>query len=211
MPIQVKNTQVIGTELVAHQRHYRFGLEGRCKAVSQVTGHRQRVLGSERTLGDSQNIKLHRRFVASLVLVDAVQIGHQRLVGRVGHVHALGYTRSMLADAERAKQAVGIKQFGTQNFCQFTLCQSAHHLHLEQPVLGVHVAQRPVHVGLVLRVDVGHAAFVVADAHLLLQATQIDGALAHHLFALQIPNASAKHQERRHKDQFECCFHGARA
>ena len=102
----------------------------------------------------------------------------------------------MFADAQGAKQAVGVKQLGAQDFGQFAHRQAAHHFHLKEAVLGVDIAQRAVQVGLVLRGDVGHAALVVAHGHGLLQTAQVNAALAHWLFGVQVPSAASEQQNK---------------
>ena len=102
----------------------------------------------------------------------------------------------MFADAQGAKQAVGVEQFGAEDFGEFAHGQAAHHFHLEQPVLGMDVAQRAVQIGLVLRGDVGHAALVVAHGHGLLQTAQVHTAVAHRLFGVQVPSAASEQQNK---------------
>ena len=208
MPVQVKNAQVIGPELVADQRHHRFGFKGGGKAIRQIARHRQRVLGRERALGNAQQIKFQRRRVAGLELVDAIQVGGQGLVGGCAHVQGLRYPLRVFADAQGAKQAVGVEQLGAEDFGQFAHGQAAHHFHLEQAVLGVDVAQRTVQIRLVLRGDVGHAALVVAHSHRLLQAAQVHAAVAHWLFCVQVPGAASYQHNKGRSQQFEESFHG---
>ena len=120
----------------------------------------------KRAFGDFQQVEFNRGRVAVLKLVDAVQIGQQRLGGRALGVELFGPGVGVIANAEGAKQAVHIHQFGAQDFSQFALRQAAHHFHLKQPVLRMHVAQRAVHVGLAGGLDVRHAAFVITHGDL---------------------------------------------
>ena len=74
-----------------------------------------------------------------------------------------------LPDAQGAEQPVGLDQLGAEHLGQFAARQTAQHLHLEEAVLGVHVAEGEVGVVLILRVDVGDAPLVAGDLRLGLE------------------------------------------
>jgi hypothetical protein len=146
--------------------------------------------------------------VAVLILVDAVQIGLHGLEsgGLFVQVGEVGF--GALANAQAAEQLVGVEQFRPQHFGQFATGQAAQDFHLEQPVLGMHVAEGAVQVGFVLGADVRHATFVVAHRDRTLQVLQFHHALACRLLAVDVPaGASGKHDDQ----QTECgqaTFHG---
>lgn len=75
----------------------------------------------------------------------------------------------LLANAQAAEQGIGGQQLFAEHLGQLATGQAAHDLHLEQPVLGVHIAQRAVQVRFVLRLQVWNATGVVASADRCLQ------------------------------------------
>ena len=206
MPVQVKHLQVLRPEFVAHIRHGRFGAQGRREAVGQVTGHRHRVLHGKWPLGYAQHVKFERHRVAGLVLVDAVQIGHQRLVRRTLPVELLHICISMGTNAHGAEQAVDIKQFRTQNLGQLATRQAACHFHLEQAVLRVHITQCPVHVGLVAGPDMRHTAFVITHLDRGLQPGKCQRSAALGLLGMYEPGGSQRRNQQQARQHCACCL-----
>ena len=121
VPIHIKDLEVLRPQLVANKSHHRLGLKGCSKAVGQVPGHRNGVLGREVALGDAQQVKLQRGGMGRLELVDAIQVSQQSLVGWCAHVHFGGIALRKIAQPQRAKQPVGVNQLGSQNFCQLAI------------------------------------------------------------------------------------------
>ena len=110
--------------------------------------------------------------------------------------------------SQRAEQFVGVEQFGPQNFGQLTFGQAAQHLHLKEAVLRVHIAQRAVHIGFVLGLDVGHPAVVVLHADRCFQAGEGDGAASHGLLLKEIPPSRAQHNGKHQGNQQTGNFQG---
>ncbi|MCY1341372.1 hypothetical protein D9M69_273150 [compost metagenome] len=198
VPVEVEDLQVVAAELVAHVAQHRLGAERGGEAVGHVAGHADGVLDGERAFVDAQQVEFHRRRAAVLVLVDAVEVGLQRLHGRRLGIEGLGEAVGVLADAQGAEQPVGVDQLGAEHLGQFAARQAAQHLHLEQAILGVHVAERAVHIRFVLRLDVRHAALVVAHADRRLQVGEGQFAAALRLLAVHVPGGAGGH--RRNDD-----------
>jgi hypothetical protein len=138
--------------------------------------------------------------VAGLPLVDAIEVGLQGFQAGTGGPGA-GHQRGLLADAQAAEQGVGGQQLVAQHLGQFATGQAAHDLHLEQAVLGMHVAQGAVQVLLVLRLQVRHAAGVVAHGDRRLQPGDGHLALALGLLALHVPVTGAGSGHGNHHGQ----------
>ena len=119
----------------------------------------------------------------------------------------------MRANAQRAKQPVYLHQLGSQNLGQLPLGQAAHHFHLKQSVLCVHIAQRPVQVDLVVCLDMGHATLVIAHANPVTQTRKGLRARALDLLGVEVPDRSRcgnSHQQGQHKGRdLQGTFHGA--
>ena len=211
VPVEVKRFQIAGTEFVAHKGQGRFGPKRGGKAVGQIARHGNGVLCGEWSFGDAQQVKFHRGRVGVLVLVDAIQVGGQGLGGGALQVHLGGRGFGMGANDEGAKQPVNVGQFGPQHLGQFTLRQPAHHLHLKQTVLRMHVTQRTVHIDLVLGSDVRHPALVKTDADGRAEFCQRQCARALRLFGVEVPGGSGArgHDEgdQQKGENFQVTFH----
>ena len=131
--------------------------------------------------------------MGGLVLINTVQIRLQRLPGGGLLIQFTDITGRSLANAQAAKQFVGVHQFRAQHFSQFTPGQAAHDFHLEQPILCLHIPQRPVHIQLIARADVRHTALVVTHGDGLLQCGQLNLALTRGQFALHVPDSTPGH------------------
>jgi hypothetical protein len=150
--------------------------------------------------------------MAGLVLVDAVEVGGNRQVGRGRLVDRLHHGIGMGPDAQGTEQAVDVQQFRPQDLRQFAARETPRNLHLEQPVLGVHISQRPVHVAFVGGLDMRDAALVIAHVDRRLQAGQGELAVALRLFAVNVPGQSGggQHQQEQqpHEGPRDELFHG---
>ncbi|MNT71674.1 hypothetical protein D3C72_2101850 [compost metagenome] len=82
IPAEVKDVQVLGTELIAHVGHCRFGTKRCGEAVGHVAGDAQGVLRGEGPGRDAQHIEFHGFGVAVLPGIDAIEVGLQREPGR---------------------------------------------------------------------------------------------------------------------------------
>ena len=71
----------------------------------------------------------------------------------------------------------------------------------------MHVTEGAVHIGLVLRLNVRHAALVVAHADRRLQVGEVDGAVALGLFAVQIPPGTGTDGGNGDDQDFQAGFH----
>ena len=98
----------------------------------------------------------------------------------------------MATELQGAEQAVGRHKLLTQQFGQFATGQTPQQLHLEQAVLGVHVAQGAIQVGLVLGTDVRDAQFVVVDRDRGVQLAEHQLAVALRLLVVQVPGQAAR-------------------
>ena len=123
-------------------------------------------------------------------------------------VHVLDVAQGALANAQAAEQFVGFQQLGPQHLGQLATGQAPHDFHLEQPVLGMYVAEGTVQVGLVLGADMRHASVVVAHGDRTLQMGQLHRALASRLLAVHVP-AGANHKGYEQDGQRgQDAFHG---
>ncbi|MNI62450.1 hypothetical protein D3C73_1177740 [compost metagenome] len=180
----------------------------RCgETVGHVTGDADGVLGGESAFGDAQCVELGRLGMAVLILVDAVQIGLHgdegwRLLIEVGQV---GF--GPFANAQGAHQLVGVEQFWPQHFGQFTAGEAAQHFHLEQSVLGVHVAEGAIQVGFVVGANVRDAALVVTHGDRALQVLQLNHALARRLFAVDVATNTHGEDDDQHDERNQETFH----
>ncbi|MNR39367.1 hypothetical protein D3C85_1575740 [compost metagenome] len=116
--------------------------------------------------------------MAVLILVDAIQVGlHGDEGGRLlVEVRQVGF--GAFANAQAAHQFVGVEQLRPEHFSQFATGQATQDFHLEQAVLGMHVAEGAVQVGFVVGADVRDATLVVAHGDGALQVLQFHHALA---------------------------------
>ena len=208
LPVQIEDIEVIGAELIAYVGQQRLGAKRGGKAVGHVTGDADAVFGSERPLGDAQHVELDRRGVAVLILVDAVQIGLQALPRRRLLVEAGDVTGRTLADAQAAKQFVGVEQFRPEHFGQLAPGEAAHGFHLEQTILRVDITEGAIEVGFVLGADMRHTALVVAHGHRALQIAQLDLALARRLLAVDIPAGGAEQDNDEQGNDDQRTLHG---
>ncbi|MOA20282.1 hypothetical protein D3C78_1407160 [compost metagenome] len=135
-----------------------------------------------------------------LILVDPVQVGLQGLPRRGLLVERGHIAVGALTDAQAAKQLVGVEQLGTQYFGQFAPGQAAHGFHLEQSVLGLHIAEGAIQVEFAFGANVRHAALVVTDRHRPFQMLQLHQALTRRLLAVHVP-ASADDEGRKQYSQ----------
>ena len=71
----------------------------------------------------------------------------------------------------------------------------------------MHVAEGAVHIGLVLRLNVRHAALVVAHADRRLQVVEVDGAIALRLFAVEVPPGTGTDGGNSDDQDFQAAFH----
>ena len=187
VPVEVEDLEVVGAQLIAHMSQQRFGAQGRGEAVGHIAGHAEGVGRGEGARVYAQQVELQRRRTAGLVLVDAIQVGQQRLARRAVHVHLPGVAVGVLADAQGAEQPIGGHQLAAEHLGQFATGQAPQHLHLEQAVLGMHIAQGAVQVRLVLGLDMRHAALVIGHADRRLQRAQVQFAAALWQLAVQVP------------------------
>ena len=113
-----------------------------------------------------------------LILVDAIQIGlhGDESGGLFVQVREVGF--GALANAQAAHQLVSVEQFRPQHFGQLATGQATQDFHLEQPVLGMDVAEGAVQIGFIFGADVRDATFVVAHRDRTLQVLQFHHALA---------------------------------
>ena len=146
--------------------------------------------------------------MAVLILVDAVQIGLHGDEGRrlLVQVRQVGF--GPFANAQAAHQLVGIEQFRPQHLGQFPASEAAQDFHLEQPILGVHVAEGAVQVGFVFGADVRDAALVVAHGDRTLQVLQFDHALACRLLAVDVPAGARGERDNQQGEGGQATFHG---
>ncbi|MNE52360.1 hypothetical protein D3C80_1470300 [compost metagenome] len=131
LPVEVEDVQVVGAQLVANKRQQGFSAKCCGKAVRHVTGDADAVFGRERTFMDAQHVELGGRRMCVLILIDAVQIGFQGLPCRRLAIQRSHVARGTFADAQAAKQFVGVDQFRAEVFRQFTTGQAPHGFHLE--------------------------------------------------------------------------------
>ncbi|MCY1396137.1 hypothetical protein D9M71_110980 [compost metagenome] len=209
MPGQVEDIQVAAAQFVADVGEHRFGAEGGGEAVGHVAGDADAVRRSERAPGNAQQIELQWPRMAVLELVDAIQVGLQRFPGGRLVVLKGDVLVRPVTDAQGAEQAVGFHQRRAQHFGQFAAGQAAQHFHLEEPVLGMHVAQRAVQVGFALRADVRHAALVVADADRIVQALQAGLAVPLWLLAVQVPSAGGNARRDDYGQRCQAALHSS--
>ena len=209
VPVEIEDLQVVRAELVAYLGQHRLGAEGGGEAVGHVAGHGHRILEGEGAFLDAQQVEFHRQRAAGLELVDAVQVGLQRLDRGAVALEGLHVALGMLADAQTAEQAVGIDQLGPQHLGQLAARQAAQQLHLEQAVLGVDKAQCAVQVGFVAGLDMRYAALVVAHLHRRLQAGQRQRAVAHRQFVVDIPGTAGGGRGNHHGEDGQTAFHDA--
>ncbi|MNO63146.1 hypothetical protein D3C76_538390 [compost metagenome] len=92
------------------------------------------------------------------------------------HVGQVGF--GAFANAQAAHELVGVEQFRPEYLGQFATGQASQDLHLEQPILGVDVAEGAVQVGFVVGADVRDAALVITHGDRTLQVLQFHHALA---------------------------------
>ena len=202
--------QVSGAQLVADMREQRLAAQRGGEAVGHVAGDGQAVLGAERARLQAEQVELQRCRAARLVVVDPLQIGLQCQEGRALLVAARHVLAGVLAQAQGAEQPVGIQQCRAEHLGQLAIGQAAQHLHLEQAVLGMHEAQRPVQVGVVLRTDMRHPALVVAHLYRRLQARHAQPSVAQRLLVGQViscqPEQGDEQQQSRQQQAFHRCF-----
>ncbi len=122
-------------------------------------------------------------------------------------VLTLGHQRCLFANTQAAEHGVGGQQLVAQHLGQLTPCQAAQDLHLEQPVLGMHITEGAVQVLFALRLQVRHAAGVVAHADRRLQAGDGHLALALRQLALHIPVSGAGGHGNHHGQQGQAALH----
>ncbi len=187
VPVQVEDFQVLRPKLIAHIGQQRLGSERRGKTVSQIAGDADRILCGEAPSGNAQCVELHRPCVGVLILVDAIDVGFQRFPGRGVLVLACDIRVRVFANAQGAKQFVGLDQIRPEYLRQLATCQATQHFHLEQPVLSMGIAQRTVKVGFVLGADVRHATLVVAQGDGGLKTAHGDLAVAYRQLAIYVP------------------------
>ena len=207
MPVEIEDAQVVAAQFVADVGQHRLGAEGGGEAVGHVAGDAQGVFGGEGTPGYAQQVEFERRRVVFLELVDPVQVGLQHLPGLRLLVLAGAVFGGVVADAQGAEQTVGIHQLGSEHFGQLAARQAPQHFHLEQAVLGVHVAEGAVEVGLVLRIQVRNPALVVAHVDRRLQVGQGERAVAERLLGMEVPGAAGSRGGDRHGDHGQGAFH----
>ena len=119
----------------------------------------------------------------------------------------LHIAQGTLANAQAAKQFVGLQQLGPQHLGQFATGQAPHDLHLEQAVLGMHIAQGAVQVGFVFGADMRYATVVVAHRDRALQVRQRHRALARGLFAVDVPTDAQGDQHNQHRKNLQDALH----
>lgn len=207
MPVEIEDAQVVAAQFVADVGQHRLGAEGGGEAVGHVAGDAQGIFGGEGTPGYAQQIEFERRRVVFLELVDPVQVGLQHFPGLRLLVLAGAVFGGVVADAQGAEQTVGIHQLGSEHFGQLAARQAPQHFHLEQAVLGVHVAEGAVEVGLVLRIQVRNPALVVAHVDRRLQVGQGERAVAERLLGMEVPGAAGSRGGDRHGDHGQGAFH----
>ncbi|MCY1419254.1 hypothetical protein D9M71_348380 [compost metagenome] len=119
----------------------------------------------------------------------------------------LGHQRGLLAYAQAAEQGIGGQQLVAEHLSQFATGQAAQNLHLEQPVLGMHIAQRAIQVGLVAGLQVRYATGVITHADRCLQAGQGDFAFTLRQLALHIPVTAAGCRGNDHSEKGQAALH----
>ena len=157
---------------------------------------------------DAQHVELDWRGVAVLILVDAVQIGLQGLPRRGLLIEAGDITGGAFADAQAAEQFVGVEQLRPEHFGQLAARQAAHGFHLEQAVLGMHVAEGAIQIGFVFGADVRHATLVVTHGHRTLQVAQLHLTLTPRLLAIDVPADTGEQDNDEQGKNGENAFHG---
>ncbi len=115
--------------------------------------------------------------------VDAVAIGfqHGAFVAQCSAQVFLG----MGAQPVHPHALVQGQGLGTEQLGQFSRCRAPHQVHFKETLLGMHIAQRPRHVGLVGRVHGQHAQGVALDGDRCRQARQGQ-------FSIQLRQAAAQ-------------------
>ena len=187
LPVQIKDLEVVGAQLVADMGQHRLGAKRGGEAVGHIAGHAQGVGAGEGPWLDAQQVELHRHGALGLELVDAVQVGQQRLGRGQRGVQFGGIAVGVFADAQGAEQAVGFQQRAAEDFRQLAAGQAAQDFHLEQAILGVDEAQGAVHIQFMLGLDMRHAPLIEIHQHLRLQGLQLQLTAALRLFAVDIP------------------------
>ncbi|MNK97743.1 hypothetical protein D3C87_1180900 [compost metagenome] len=112
------------------------------------------------------------------------------------------------ANAQAAHQLVGVEQLRPEHFGQLATGEATQDFHLEQPVLGVDIAERAVQVGFVFGADVRDAALVVAHGDRALQVLQFHHALACRLLAVDVPAAGCGERDNQQTESGQASFHG---
>ncbi|MNP45689.1 hypothetical protein D3C76_1396320 [compost metagenome] len=139
--------------------------------------------------------------------VDALQVGLQGKPGRRALVLALDIQLGLLANAQAAEQGVGTQQLAAEDLGQLATGQAADDLHLEQAVLGMHIAQGAIQISLVLRLDMRHATGVIAHADRRLQAAQGDLAFALRQLVVHVPVTAAGGRGNDHGEEGQAALH----
>ena len=146
--------------------------------------------------------------MAVLPGVDPFEIGLQGAPGGGLLVLAGDHRLCLFSNAQAAEQGVGGDQLWPQYFGQLAPGQAPGDFHLEQPVLGMHVAQGAVQVTLVLRLDMRHSALVITHADRGLEPGQGNLAIALRLLALHIQiTTSGRRDGDGNGEKGETAFH----
>ncbi|MNH00440.1 hypothetical protein D3C79_596320 [compost metagenome] len=207
LPVEVENLQVLRPELVADVGQGRLGAERGGKTVGQVAGNAQGIFSGERPGRYAYKVELHGFGVARLPVVDAIEVGLQGLPCGGLVVQALNHQRRLITDAQAAEQGIGGQQLVAQHLGQFTAGQAAHDFHLEQSVLGMHVAEGAVQVCFVLRLQVRHAAGVIAHTDRGLQAGYRYLAVTLRQFAVHVPVTGTGGHGHYHGQKGQAALH----
>ncbi len=123
-------------------------------------------------------------------------------------VHVFHVAQGAFANAQAAKQPVGLEHLRAQYLGQFATGQAPHDFHLEQPVLGMHIAEGAVQIGLVLGAQVRHATVVIAHGDRALQVGECFGALAGGLLTVDIPAGAGHEGGNQDSEHGQAAFHG---
>ena len=205
MPVEIEDAQVVAAQFVADVGQHRLGAEGGGEAVGHVAGDAQGIFGVKGRLG-----------MPSRSNSSGAGLFSWNWLTRPGRPPALSRAATACPGGRCIRRrGRGCAECGTDGryppawvraLRPARARQAPQHFHLEQAVLGVHVAEGAVEVGLVLRIQVRNPALVVAHVDRRLQVGQGERAVAERLLGMEVPGAAGSGGDR-HGDHGQGAFH----